>query len=191
MRKSILFLFCTIFVFSCKSPEARRPISQKSGSFIDESVAINKKIVAAQEQKIQKIIKKDTTNTYFSSPLGFWYYYNVKDSISAETPQYGDKVEFNYNMKTLGGEIIYSEEELSPKTYTMDKEKLFAGLRHGLKLMHEGETVTFLFPSYKVYGFYGDKNRIGSNVPIISTVTLNKINPKTNQANTNQNNIEK
>lgn len=191
MRIPVLFIFLTALFFSCKSPEARRPISQKSGSFIDESVAINKKIVAAQEQKIQEIIKRDSTNIYFSSPLGFWYYYNVKDSTSNKTPEYGDKVEFNYNMKTLKGEIIYSEEELSPKIYVMDKEKLFAGLRHGLKLMHEGETVTFLFPSHKVYGFYGDRNRIGSNVPIISTVTLNKINSDTTKITTNQNTLEK
>lgn len=183
MRKTVLFIFFAVFVFSCKPPEARRPVSQKSGSFIDESIMRNKKIVAAEEHQIQEIIEKDTSHTYISSPYGFWYYYRVKDSTATKTPQIGQVVEFDYNMKKLNGQTIYSKEELSPKTYRMDKEKLFPGLRHGLKLMHEGETVTFLFPSHKVFGFYGDRNRIGSNVPIIATVTLKKINPKptTNQ----------
>ena len=44
--------------------------------------------------------------------------------------------------------------------------------------MKEGETVTFLFPSHKAFGYYGYEDKIGSNLPIQSTVTLNQI--KTN-----------
>ena len=50
----------------------------------------------------------------------------------------------------------------------------------GLKLMKEGETITFLFPSYKAYGYYGIENKLGTNIPIQCTVTLNSIN-KTNE----------
>ena len=54
---------------------------------------------------------------------------------------------FNYNLKSLNGDVIYSEEELKTQKYAMDQEELFTGLREGLKLMKAGETVTFLFPS--------------------------------------------
>jgi FKBP-type peptidyl-prolyl cis-trans isomerase len=54
----------------------------------------------------------------------------------------------------------------------MDKQELFTGLREGLKLMKTGETVTFLFPSQKAYGYYGDQNKIGSNMPLICEVTV-------------------
>ena len=57
----------------------------------------------------------------------------------------------------------------------MDKEELFTGLREGLKLMKPGETVTFLFPSQKAYGYYGDEDKIGINTPLICEVTVNTI----------------
>ena len=57
----------------------------------------------------------------------------------------------------------------------MDKQELFTGLREGLKLMKTGETVTFLFPSQKAYGYYGDNNKIGSNTPLICEVTVKSI----------------
>ena len=57
----------------------------------------------------------------------------------------------------------------------MDQEELFSGLREGLKLMKAGETITFLFPSYNAYGYYGDENRIGANIPIKCEVTVNTI----------------
>jgi hypothetical protein len=41
--------------------------------------------------------------------------------------------------------------------------------------MNVGETVTFLFPSYKAYGYYGIENKLGTNVPIKSRVTLKTI----------------
>lgn len=182
MRMKFIMLLAGLMLFSCKSPEARRPVTQKSGSYINEAVERNRQIVASEEAKIQQIIEKDSTREYLSSPNGFWYYYNEKDTTTTRTPQFGDVVEFDYNLKTLDGRDIYSDEEIEPRTYAIDKEQLFSGLRQGLKLMKEGETVTFLFPSHKAYGYYGDKKRIGSDVPVISTVTLFEISeePETN-----------
>jgi hypothetical protein len=40
---------------------------------------------------------------------------------------------------------------------------------------------TFLFPSQKAYGYYGDQNKIGSNMPLICEVTVLSI--KENQSN--------
>lgn len=185
MRNFNFLIILFLSVISCKSPEARRPVSQKSGTFIQESVERNKKIVAAEEKEILEIIEQDSTNNYFSSPNGFWYYYNEKDTTSTKKPVFGDVVEFDYNLRTLNGEQIYSDEEIPKITYVMDQEELFTGLREGLKLMREGETVTFLFPSHKAFGYYGDKKRIGTNVPVISTVTLYSITPKENNQNQN------
>lgn len=185
MRKAAYFLIFSLVVLSCKSPEARRPVSQKSGSFIDETIARNKEIVAAEESRILQIIEEDSTNNYISSPDGFWYYYEEKDTLSSETPEFGDIVEFDYTIETLDGRNIYSTEELPTRTYAIDQEELFSGLRQGLKLMQEGETVTFLFPSHKAYGYYGDKKRIGTNVPIRSTVTLRDIEQENNNPNNN------
>ncbi len=175
MRTILYLIGLFLLFFSCKAPEARRPVSIKSGSFINESINRNKQLAAKQEARIQKIMDQDTINQYITSKGGFWYYYNKKDTVSTNTPKFGDIVNFNYNVKDLDGNLIYSEEELKTIDYRIDKEELFLGLREGLKLMKEGEIVTFLFPSYQAYGYYGDDDKIGTNIPLISEVTLNKI----------------
>ncbi len=185
MRYFIILLALMMLGISCKSPEARRPVTQQSGSYLDEAVARNKQVVAEEEALIQEVIERDTAHQYHSSPNGFWYYYHTQDSAASQTPQFGDLVEFEYNITTLEGTPIYTKDELSPKTYRIDQEELFGGLREGLKLMKEGETITFFFPSHKAYGFYGDKNRIGRNVPISATVTLKDINQQDNNQNQN------
>jgi gliding motility-associated peptidyl-prolyl isomerase len=173
----LLFLLAAILIFvSCKTPESRKPISAKTGSFIDASVERNKKLNAKEEARIQEVISEQKDNDYIASKSGFWYHYNTKvDVDSLKTPNFGDIINYIYNIKTLNGNMIYSKEDIKPQTYAMDQESLFSGLREGLKLMKTGETITFIFPSQKAYGYYGDENKIGSSTPIICEVTVNSI----------------
>lgn len=174
-----------ILVFGCKTPEARKPVTQNSGTFINESIQRNKKLVAKEEAQILEIIERDSTTEYITSENGFWYYYNKRstDSLNTNTPEFGDVVEFDYSIKTIDGQDIYAEGELPKKNYAIDKEELFGGLREGIKLMKEGEVVTFIFPSHKAFGYYGDKNKIGTNIPIITKVTLYSITEEPNKNN--------
>ena len=178
MKKSVFLLGLLVAVISCKAPEARRPISAKSGSFIDQSVERNKKLIAEEHTLIENIIKANTNTQYVASPNGFWYTYITKIEEESPTPVFGDIVNFEYNVKDLNGNSIYSKEQLKKQDYAMDQQELFSGLREGLKLMKAGETVTFLFPSQKAYGYYGDSKNIGTSVPLICQVTVNKITQK-------------
>ncbi|MBT8260048.1 MAG: gliding motility-associated peptidyl-prolyl isomerase GldI, partial [Bacteroidia bacterium] len=112
---------------------------------------------------------------YIASNSGFWYKYNHKVEEESILAEFGDIVNFKYCIKDLNGNIIYSEDELQTQNYTMDQQEIFTGLREGLKLMKVGETLTFIFPSQKAYGYYGDENKIGTNVPLICQVTVNSI----------------
>ncbi|HLT54053.1 MAG TPA: gliding motility-associated peptidyl-prolyl isomerase GldI [Flavobacteriaceae bacterium] len=184
MYRVVFILLTSIFILGCKTPEARKPVSASSGSFIDESVARNKALNEKERVQIEKLMANDSSKNYIASQSGFWYYYNNKvENDSLQTPDFGDLVKFNYDIKNLEGEIIYTETELKTQEYAMDQEELFTGLREGLKLMKEGETVTFLFPSQKAYGYYGDENKIGTNIPIICQVTVNSITENDNQSN--------
>jgi len=169
-----LLIFISLIV-GCGQIPARKPISVSSGSNIKQSLALNNKIKDRDEKLIKAIIQKDTANQYLNSGNGFWYYYTKKDSIPSSKPSFGDVVNFDYNIKRLDGSIIYNKEKLKNQNYQIDKEELFFGMREGLKLLQKGESATFLFPSHLAFGFYGDLEKIGHNIPIISEVTVNSI----------------
>ena len=175
MKKYLPLLICAILVAACKSPEARRPVTVKSGSFIKKSAERNIQLNNKEKALIQAVMDRRPENEYIASESGFWYFYNTKIESDSITPQFGDLVNFDYNVKNLDGGIIYSKEQIGNQNYSMDQEELFTGLREGLKLMKAGETVTFFFPSQKAYGYYGDTDKIGTNVPLITEVTVNSI----------------
>ena len=77
MMNKISILTLILIAVSCKTPEARKPISVKTGSFIDASVERNKKLNAKEQASIQKLIKAQD-KTYLASESGFWYYFMLK-----------------------------------------------------------------------------------------------------------------
>jgi len=172
--KSLIILLSLFFlVSSCKQhQEARRPISQTSGTFMKKSAERNRKLIAGEEGQIDSIIKSNPKVKYIASTKGYWYTYLIQNKLDTLTPKKGDVAFFDYEIKDLKGNIIYSELELRPQTYLVDKQNIMTGLREGIKLMHKNEKVTFLFPSHIAFGYHGDNKKIGTNQPLLCTVTL-------------------
>jgi len=178
--KSIVLIFLLIGLYSCGGPEPRKPVQQKGGSFFKASVERSKKLLLAEEQKIQEIIQNDSLKHYNHSATGSWYHYKVVNETSDYTPKTDDLVVMTYNLLTLENDTIYSEDEIGTITYKVDKQELFQGLRDAIKLLKENEKATFLFPSSIAYGYHGDDNKIGTNVPLKSTISILKIEKQQN-----------
>ncbi len=178
MKKIIVSLTFIGLLFACKQPESRMPISYSSGTFIKESVQRNKNIVKDEEKLIQDIIKSDSTHHYYQSAVGFWYKYDVAVTTDSLLPKKGDIVKLDFEIYDIKNNLIYTKAETTPEVYAVDKQEIIVGLLHAVKLMHKGETVSFIFPSHMAYGYLGDKEKIGTNVPLICKVTLNDIKPE-------------
>lgn len=187
----LIALIASVSFTSCKQhQEARRPVSQSSGSFMKQSIARNKKLIAGEEDQIISVIKSNPAKKYIASKKGYWYYYESRNLTDSLTPKKGDIALFDYEIKDLKGNIIYSEAELQPQVYKVDKQEIMMGLRDGIKLMHKTEKVNFLFTSHMGYGFHGDNNKIGTNQPLSCTVTLRDFMPEAVYNKLNQSNIE-
>jgi gliding motility-associated peptidyl-prolyl isomerase len=175
----LIAFFATVLFSSCKQhQEARKPVSQSSGSFMKQSIARNKKLIAGEEDQIAAIIKSNPAIKYIASKKGYWYYYESRNLTDSLTPKKGDIALFDYEIKDLKGNIIYSATELQPQVYKVDKQEIMMGLRDGIKLMRKTEKVNFLFTSHMGYGFHGDNNKIGTNQPLSCTVTLRDFMPE-------------
>lgn len=174
MNKIFYIILVLVFMVSCSKSEPRKPIKRKTGSFMKESIDRNKKLNKLEEELLQIKMQNDSTNTYYTSANGFWYFYIKKDSLQTKLPIKGDEVIFSYEIRTLNDSILFSKQELGEKKYLVDKEELITGLQDGIKIMHEGEIITFLFPSHKAFGYTGNE-RVYPNEPLIYTVHLKKI----------------
>jgi len=177
--KNILPLFVLLLLASCSQhQDARMPVSHSEGSFLRESAERNKKLNAGEEDRIDSIIKSNPKQKYFASTKGYWYSYETRNEKDTLRPKRGDVAYFEYEVQDFEGNVIYSDVQLRPQVYLVDKENIMMGLRDGIKLMRKNEKVVFLFPSNFGYGYHGDNKRIGPNEPLICIVTLNDFHPE-------------
>lgn len=169
---SLLLLIIVITLAACKEPLARKPISTKGDTFFKESIEINKKLNAEEELMIKEWLKRDTLTLYFPTNKGFWVHYIAKDTLMQPQFKKGDLVNFSYEILDLNNQIIYP---LQDKVYKVDEEILISGLQDGIKLLKPNEEVIFLFPSYKAYGYQGDKKEIQGRQTLKYHVKINSI----------------
>ena len=163
---------------SCSQQQARKPITQTSGTFMKESVNRNIKLIANEEALIDSVIKNHPERKYIATTKGYWYYYESENTKDTLTPKRGDVAFFDYEIADLKGNVIYSEVELQPQTYLVDKQNILMGLRDGITLMNKNEKVTFVFPSHLGHGYRGDNDRIPPNLPLMVTVSLRDFKPE-------------
>jgi len=177
MRHSLSFFILFIFLTGCAKVEPRRPLNPKPSTTV---LQVTKEVYASlkerEEIKIKRLIQLDSSRSYIESQYGFWYTYLVQKKSDKSRPKIGDTVAFTYEISDLEGNLIYSKEALGLKKYVVDKEDFITAIQKGIKLMKEGETITFVIPFYNAFGVSGDFNKIGVNTSIKSTVTLIKIN---------------
>ncbi len=172
-------IICTLIIFACKEPQARKPVSVKSGISLKTSAERTKKRLAAESEAIQYYIKKDSTQQYLNSNHGFWFTYLKKKAVDSITPKYGNKVQFTYSIQNLKNDTLYNRTQIGTKTHYIRQENIMEGLRQGLILMKANEEIKFIFPSQIAYGYKGDLNKINPNTPIICNMMLLNIETKT------------
>ena len=161
-------------MMSCSEPTARKPVTSKGDTFFKESVELNKKLNAEEETMIKNFIKSDSLTEYITAPNGFWYTYISKDTLVQPPIKKGDIVHFSYEVNDFNGNNIYPQQE---KIYRVDEEILIQGLQDGIKMLKANEEGLFIFPSYKAYGYLGDKKKINGRQTLKYRVKINSIQP--------------
>ena len=104
--KNKLYALVLFMIIACAQPQPRKPIVKKTSSFLKESIERNKAINKAEENIFKNLIEADSINTYITSPNGFWYYYNKRDTISTKLPVRGDEVVYEYQINNVENEVI-------------------------------------------------------------------------------------
>lgn len=179
MNRALTTVFIVALAVSCRTPEARWPIEAKSGSFLKLSAERNRRLLLQEEALMARLVAADSAHAYLVSASGTHYYYETRAETAGYTPQPDDLVTLRYDLTTWNNDTLYSQDEIGTLRYKVDKQELFPGLRNSVKLLQEGETAVFLFPSSLGYGYHGDNDRIGPNLPLKSRLTLLKIEKNT------------
>lgn len=168
----VILIVFLLLLTSCQEAVPRWPVEEKGGSFLKVSAERNRKLLEQEMHLLEELLLKDSLNVYQTSSSGTKYYFETKADENAPMAEPDDLVTLQYNLLTWGGDTIYSREEIGLLKYKVDKQELFPGMRSSVKLLREGESAVFWYPSSLGYGYHGDQDRIGANLPLKSQVWI-------------------
>lgn len=167
--KKLIPILTAFIVLSCEGNVTQYPVNYDKDEFMKFSQERGKLILEEDNEIIQNYI--DSTGLNFQKTnFGFWI------SNSAQTTESmakaGDFVQYEYEVVDFDNNVIYSKDEIGVQDAVLGKVDLPRGLHVTLQMLEKGDSAVSLCPSFLAYGGYGDRKKIGGDVPLIFKVKM-------------------
>ena len=163
----IAFVFLIGFS-SCNKPSPQLPSNK--GNTVDENIAkmlsINKTLALKEDSILNQFTKTD--KTFKKSELGFWY--KIDQTAAGKFIKDKDSCNFTCKMLLINGQVVLEDQ----KQIVIGKKEIVMGLEEGLKLMHKGESATFIIPWYLGYGMKGSEPLVPPYTSLIYKIKILK-----------------
>jgi FKBP-type peptidyl-prolyl cis-trans isomerase FkpA len=165
------FLFALFFI-SCRE-EKKQPKKQLTKEEVDYlSKEMGKWNATKETDDINQYIKRHNyTMEETNSGLRYMYITKGKGTVN---PKLEDKVRVNYKIYLLDGKLCYTS-DADGAEFVVAKDNIESGLHEGIQLMHEGDKMRFILPSFLAHGLTGDQDKIPSLTPVVYEVELIEI----------------
>jgi len=169
-KNRITFCFALVFCFlliSCKKQAPQLPSNK--GEVVDEKrvelLEINQELTIQEDSILKEYAEKQDAD-FKKNDIGFWY--KIDKRIEGPYLKEKETCKFSCKMMSLKGEVLVDE----VKQAVIGKKQLVIGLEEGLKLLHKGESATFIIPSYLAYGMKGNEPLIPPYTSLICKIEL-------------------
>ena len=167
MKKIRLFIAILCFgLFSCVKQAPQLPSNKLIERNNDNAalLKINSNLTKKEDSILAVIAEKK--GSFKKNDIGFWYHIfkTGKGQLIADSTQ----CKFDYQLFKTNYKFIQSGQ----KTIVIGKKQSIVGLEEGLKMMHKGDSATFIIPWYLAYGMTGNTDLIPPYTSLIYKIKL-------------------
>jgi FKBP-type peptidyl-prolyl cis-trans isomerase len=129
----------------------------------------NKAAIEVENEQIDNLIDSLGWNMA-KTPTGLRY--EIIEQGKGPQAETGKIARFEYELKLISGEIIYSSKQTGLKEFRIGSGGVESGLEEGILLLHAGDKARFVIPSFLAHGLSGDQDRIPPKATLIYTLKL-------------------
>ncbi len=136
-------------------------------------VDVHREIARREMADIQLIAKR--YNWHLTQTSSGLMYEIVKEHQNS-MPTAGDMVTITGTIATPAGVAVFDSPKDGKKTFQVNRSDDFVGLHELVQLMHEGDSINAIIPSFLAYGISGDGDKIDGATSLICKIKLININ---------------
>jgi FKBP-type peptidyl-prolyl cis-trans isomerase len=169
IMRTIFFLSAFIFLISCGEKEKPKKPKYTEQQVKDLSVQMNTWDEKRQHDEIDQYIK---AHGWQMETTASGIYYMKLKSGKGEQAHEGQTAKVNYKISLLDGSVVYSSDETGPKEFLIGKDNVESGLHEGVQMMHVGDKMRFILPSFRAHGLTGDNSKIPPLTSVVYEIEL-------------------
>ena len=162
--------FVAIIISSCSNKKEGVTIPSLNQKQITEKlVEANIAAIKTENLQIDKLIVSKGWKMS-ETPTGLRF--QIIEKGNGENACLSKLVSFEYDVKLISGEEIYSSAKTGPKEFRIGSGGVESGLEEGILLLKLGDKARFIIPSYLAHGLSGDQNKIPPKATLIYTIKI-------------------
>jgi len=173
LSQRLLIVVFLLSLLSCGHKQEKKTEKINGQKVLAEKlIEANKQSVAVENEQIEKLL---ATSTWKMTETATGLRYELLEKGHGHKITTGNIVRFEYAVKLLTGENIYSSDKDGPKEIKVGSGGIESGLEEGLLYLRGGDKARFVIPSYLAYGLTGDQNKIPPKSTLIYNVKITDI----------------
>jgi FKBP-type peptidyl-prolyl cis-trans isomerase FkpA len=166
----IIALSLAVGIISCNHKQKEENTKTLNpDQLTEELLDANKATIEFENNQIEKLIASSSWNM-IKTPTGLRYQIIEKGSGPAVTV--GKYVRFDYEVRLITNEIIYSSMQKGPQEFKVGSGGVESGLEEGILMLRVGDKARFIIPSYLAHGLSGDQDKIPPKSTLIYTIKV-------------------
>lgn len=170
----LVFLLFGLGLVSCNNkPNQIETRNLNQSQVTEKLLEANKAVIEIENQQIDKYIAENNWEM-IETPTGLRYQFIEKGN--GPVTENGKMVKFEYEVKLISNELIYSSKQSGPKEFRIGSGGVESGLEEGILLLRVGDKIRFIIPSYLAHGLSGDQDRIPPKATLIYTIKVIDLN---------------
>lgn len=163
-----MILLVLLALFSCEEqPEKSNPVSKSTMKNSMETA--NRYLVSEEEEDIANYVQRHGLEMITT---GTGLRYQIIKQGSDRRIEKGQKVELEYELCSIAGEMIYSSENDGVRSFVVGDGSVENGLDEAVTYMHFGDVAKVIIPFHLAYGLHGDDNQIPEYATLVYTIKI-------------------
>lgn len=167
----LLVLVSSLWFAACnETPQQPKETDDKQ---LKESLEkTNRYLINDEEEDIANYIARHQLDMVES---GTGLRYQILKAGEGETIRQGQTVTFDYELRNIMGDIVYSSENDGEKCFTVGHGNVETGLDEAMRYLHKGDVAIVIIPSHLGYGMLGDQKSIPAYSTLIYTLKIKEV----------------
>lgn len=169
MKLTSVVMILLAVVHSCGTEHPQKqpvPAQKEVNRSMEE---INRQFARDESAQIDGYIER---RGWTMSTTGTGLRYMVYEATEGIEIKAGDRIEVNYEVSLLNGDVLYTSKERGPHVFTVGKDNVESGLHEGVLFMKTGEKAKFILPSHLAHGLSGDNDKIPPRSSVVYDIEL-------------------